>query len=296
MGRSIFFPGMEEKNPIEMSEKSGNCEAGAQYLSGIGETTAGPQHATFYGQPVAEQALHAYHGDPAVKAKYIARMRAHQEAGELVHGIYWKGGTGGAIGCTVHSDNHVAYETELGMPEWFALLEDDIFVGMSKAASYRFPMDILSAIPVGFAAWDNLYHKFCAYILRDVCKFDRTAFPDVAAAVDAIVRLHEQMTESDEQAWSAARLAAYESALTARSATESALWAARSAAFTAEESALTARSATLAAWPAADVAAFAARSTAEMTALAVRLTEESAAYDRMGDWLVRRFDAADGSR
>ena len=344
MGRSIFFPGMEEKNPIEMSEKSGNCEAGAQDLSGIGETTAGPQHATFYGQPVADQALRAYHGDPAVKAKYIARMRAHQEADELIRGTYcWKGGKGGAIGCTVHSDNHVAYETELGMPEWFALLEDDIFVGMSKAASYRFPMDILSAIPVGFAAWDNLYHKFCAYILRDVCKFDRTTFPDVAAAVDAIVRLHEQMTESDEQAWSAARLAAYESALTARSAAdtaemtaglaadaaemtaglaadaaemtaglaaESAIWAARSAAFAAEESALTARSATLAAGPAADMAALAARSTAfaaeksaftarltaEMTALAVRLTEESAAYDRMGNWLVRRFDAADGSR
>ena len=30
MGQSIFFPGMEEKNPLERSEKSGNGEAGAQ--------------------------------------------------------------------------------------------------------------------------------------------------------------------------------------------------------------------------------------------------------------------------
>ena len=244
--------------------------------------------------------LRAYHGDPAIKLKYVGRMRAHQEADELIHGTYWKSGKGCAIGCTVHSHNHTAYETELGMPEWFARLEDAIFESMSRAASCRFPMRLLSAIPVGFAEWDRLYHEFCAYILRDVCKFDRTAFPDVAAAVDDIVRLHEQLTESDDQAWSAAR-----------SAAESADTAAVSAELAAEESAASARSARSAAWV-ADVAARSTQSTrlarlaarsADTAAVSAELAADepaasvaSESYDRMGDWLVSRFDAADGFR
>ena len=212
--------------------------------------------------------MRAYHNDPAVKAKYVGRMRAHQEADELIRGTYWKNGKGCAIGCTVHSPEHKAYETELGMPEWFAFLEDTIFENMSEAASCRFPMRLLSAIPVGFAEWDRLYHEFCAHILRDVCKFDRTAFPDVAAAVDAIVRLHEQMTEIDDQAWSAARLAA-ESA--APSVAGVAAWsAARLAAELAAPSV-----AGMAAWSAAWSAA--------------RLAAESATYNRMGDWLIGYF-------
>ena len=216
--------------------------------------------------------LCAYHGDPAIKLKHVGRMRAHQEADEIIHGTYWKNGKGCAIGCTVHSPEHKAYETELGMPEWFAWLEDTIFEGMSQKASCRFPMRLLSAIPVGFAEWDRLYHEFCAHSLSNVCRFDRTAFPDVAAAVDAIVRLHEQMTESDDQAWSAARLAAESAArLAAESAALSGAESAWSAALSAAHSAaLSARSA---AW-AVRSAAWAAR---------------SAAYDRMGDWLVEWF-------
>ena len=247
---------------------STNSPQSLEQSGAIGGTTAGPQHAAFDGQPVAEQALRAYHGDPAVKAKYIARMRAHQKADELIHDMYWKNGKGGAIGCTVHSNDRTAYETDLGMPEWFASLEDMIFENLSEAASFRFPMRLLSAIPVGFAEWDRLYHKFCAYVLRDICRFDRTVFPDVAAAVDDIVRLHEQMTESDDQAWSAALLAAK---LAARSAAGSASRSAQSAAFAAEES---------------------AESAALLAALAA---DESAAYDRMADWLVRKFAASSGS-
>ena len=246
--------------------------------------------------------LLAYHGDPAIKLKYVSRVTAHQKADELVRGIYWVGGKGCAVGCTVHSPEHKAYETELGMPEWFARLEDMIFEGMSEAASCRFPLGLISTIPVGFAEWDRLYHEFCAYVLRDVCKFDRTAFPDVAAAVDDIVRLHEQMTESDDQAWSAARSAA-ESA--ARSAAESAVWpaesaarkAARSTAFAAEESTLTARSAAVStAWSAARSTTWSAWSARSAAESAAHSTARSAAYDRMGNWLILWFNAATRSR
>ena len=74
--------------------------------------------------------LAAYHSDPAVKRKYVGRMRAHLEADEIIHGTYWTNGKGCAIGCTIHSANHDKYETELGIPNWFAILEDHVFESM----------------------------------------------------------------------------------------------------------------------------------------------------------------------
>ena len=274
-GQSRFFRGMDSTNSPQSLEQSG----------AIGGTAAGQQQAIF-GQAGAKQTLRAYHGDHAVKLKYVGRMRAHWVADELVHGIYWEGGKGCGIGCTVHSAYHNAYETELGMPEWLARLEDEIFESMSEAASYQFPLRLLSAIPVGFAEWDRLYHDFCAHILKDICGFDRTKCPDVAAAVDTIVHLHEQMTEGDDQAW----MAAAESARSAAySAADSAAWAAvRSAAMSAWPTEL----ATMSAWAAAESAAESARSAAYSAAdSAAWAAVQSAAYGRMADWLVRRFAA-----
>ena len=37
----------------------------------------------------------AYFGDETLKAKYVARMKGHREADELVQGYYWIDGKGG---------------------------------------------------------------------------------------------------------------------------------------------------------------------------------------------------------
>ncbi len=74
--------------------------------------------------------LIAYHNDPAVKEKYLARVQAHAAADEIIHGMYWQHGRGCAVGCTVHSGDHSAYERELGIPTVLARLEDGIFEGM----------------------------------------------------------------------------------------------------------------------------------------------------------------------
>ena len=213
----------------------------------------------------------AYHGDPAIKAKHVARMRAHQEADELVRGTYWKNGKGCAVGCTIHSDNHAAYETKLGMPEWLACLEEKIFEKASMAVSYQFPLDLLSAIPVGFTEWDRLYHEFCVFLLRDICDFDRTTYPDVASAVDAVICLHERWTETDDQVWSAARSAAWSAGAVARSA--------KAAADVAESAAQSAIGP--APWSAAEAADSAIGSADSVV--------EQRAYDRMGNWLLGWF-------
>ena len=63
----------------------------------------------------------AFHGDPATKEKYIARVRAHREADRLVQGEIWDGDKGCAVGCTLESYEHERYPVELGVPEELAL-------------------------------------------------------------------------------------------------------------------------------------------------------------------------------
>lgn len=74
--------------------------------------------------------LAAYGGDPAVKDKYLTRVRQHREADELVRGLEWDGRKGCAVSCALHKYEHAAYETELGIPAVLAHLEDAIFEGL----------------------------------------------------------------------------------------------------------------------------------------------------------------------
>ena len=38
--------------------------------------------------------LISFHGDPAIKEKYLARIAAHAAADEIEKGYYWEGGKG----------------------------------------------------------------------------------------------------------------------------------------------------------------------------------------------------------
>ena len=75
----------------------------------------------------------SFHNDPAIKAKYLDRVKAHAKADRLIQGTGWKGGKGCAVGCTLEAYDHSLYPIELGLPEWLARLEDRIFEGLPKA-------------------------------------------------------------------------------------------------------------------------------------------------------------------
>ena len=122
----------------------------------------------------------SYHGDSAIKEKYIARMKAHMAADELVQGIGWeKNGVtrGCAVGCTLDAYNHAAYEIELGIPRILAHLEDRIFEGLSVKESRDFPLNFLEAVPVG-KDLSNVYKHFFIWMLTNpengVIKFANT--------------------------------------------------------------------------------------------------------------------------
>ena len=108
----------------------------------------------------------AFHNDPAVKAKYLARVKAHRAADDLRHGVYWERGKGCAVGCTIHGSDHAAYERELGIPRILARLEDGIFERLSSPHDQAWPQEFLEAIPVG-ADLSLVWPRFALALLAD---------------------------------------------------------------------------------------------------------------------------------
>ena len=91
----------------------------------------------------------AYLNDPAIKTELIVQLEAHRAADQLVKGQYWAKGKGCAVGCTVHSSNHKAYERLFGIPKVLAWLEDRIFEGLPNDRAMEWPVRFMSAIVPG---------------------------------------------------------------------------------------------------------------------------------------------------
>jgi hypothetical protein len=108
--------------------------------------------------------LRAFHGDKKIKARYLGRVRAHRKADELVKGQYWQDGKGCAVGCTIHSGNHKAYETELGIPVVLAKLEDGIFEALDNGHAQEWPERFLSAIRPG-ADLSKVWPRFAVWLM-----------------------------------------------------------------------------------------------------------------------------------
>ena len=242
--------------------------------------------------------MQAFHNSEEIKKRYLSRVAAHRKADELVRGIGWENGKGCAVGCTLEDYDHSKYESELGIPEWLARVEDCLFEGMSESKSHTWPEKFLSAIPVG-ADLGPIKSKFICILLQHsiqsmkAAKYDAEKFPYVKAAIDGSISAVEVMIraqtdggiEAARSAWSAAEPAAASAARSAWSAARSVARSARSAAQSARSAARSAaQSAAWAAWSAAQSAAWAARSAAQSAQSAAA---ESAAYDYYADELLK---------
>ncbi len=210
----------------------------------------------------------SFHNDPAIKEKYLARVAAHALADEIIKGRYWEQGKGCAVGCTIHSNNHAAYETKLGLPEWLARLEDCLFEHLPNGVAKKFPRDFLHAIPVGVNL-EAVKWRFCSFLLKEniqrvisLC-LDETCKEQVVLAIRSVLAVHEKALATgvwdESAAWSAAK--------STESAAKSAAWSAWSAAESAESAAKSAESA--------------AKSAAESAA------ESAAAFQRYSSELLR---------
>lgn len=167
--------------------------------------------------------LRAFHGDPAIKAKYIARVMHHQAADNLIRGTGWDGGKGCAVGCTLEAYDHARYPIELGIPEWLARVEDRLFEGMGKSLAMQWPLWFLEAAPVG-ADLDSIKPAFLIMVLRSARENVKPAFADVLAVIDRVIELW-QRADLYSAEWHSQAMAASASAWAAEAAWASA-WAA----------------------------------------------------------------------
>lgn len=159
--------------------------------------------------------LIAFHNKKEVKAEYLARVKAHQKADEIVKGQYWKGGKGCAVGCTIHGSSHAKYETELGIPMTLAYLEDRIFENLPNDKAKKWPLKFLNAVKPG-ADLSLVTAKFMVWLLEDEVSqhFDAVKFPDVAKVSAKVIELYKKKIAgekvSDAEWQEAARAACFE--------------------------------------------------------------------------------------
>jgi hypothetical protein len=243
----------------------------------------------------------AYHSNPTIKADILAQLERHRRADALVQGYgYWEDGKGCAVGCTLHSGNHMEYESRFGIPVMIARLEDCIFEGLPAEQARQWPERLMSAIEPG-SDLSRVGWKFLHWLFTDEGVNPGITHPVVSGAIkqcaDVLVPLTkgERVDESAawSASWSAAASAAWSAAASAAeraawsaaaSAAERAAWsAAWSAASAAERAAWSAaasaaeRAAWSAAWSAASAAESAARG-AESAAASAASAAESAAW------------------
>ena len=110
--------------------------------------------------------LLSFHGEQEIKDMYLTRLKGHYEADEIIKGTYWQHGKGCAVGCTIHSNLHRNYETELGIPSVLAYIQDSLFELMTNEQAKEFPIKFLEAIPVGVNL-KNVWIKLIIWLLID---------------------------------------------------------------------------------------------------------------------------------
>ena len=179
--------------------------------------------------------MKTFHGDKKIKAKYLKRIKAHAKADEIIQGTGWRNGKGCAVGCTLENYKHKQYEVELGIPEWLAYLEDKIFEGLQKEDAMKFPVQFLSAVPVGIGD-DAMYKLRCdldyqrlSILLKEQTKLHPDDDFGVNKALEEVMRLNQEYVDPEHEDWSTAMSAAMSANSSAWSASRSAMSASGSA-------------------------------------------------------------------
>src|SRR3982751_3087847 len=113
----------------------------------------------------------SYHGDAAVKEKYVSRVKAHYDADDIIQGEYWENGKGCAVGCIVETSDspHFTMSQELGWPLWLCKLTDKLHEGQTNEQSKEWPVKIVNAVPVGLSKrqFDIVKAKFFHWLFVD---------------------------------------------------------------------------------------------------------------------------------
>ena len=209
----------------------------------------------------------SFFGSQCLKDAVVARVREHQRLDQIAQQIYWDGSKGCAIGCVLHSDEHMAFEQQLGLPVFLAYMDEHIFESLPLDEAKAWPLRFIEAVPVGVEL-ALVFPRFMHWLMSDPQGMRQYANRETLPIVDTLVELYARRIagvpfdlraawsaarSADSAAWSAesavsaARRAAWSAVNAARRAAWSAAWSAVSAA---RRAAWSAESAWRAAWSA----------------------------------------------
>ncbi len=135
----------------------------------------------------------AFHGKESIKQFYLDRVAKHRELDELVRGETGQGGRGCAVWCTLNKYDPAAYQTELGIPQALAMLEDGLFESMPLDLAMAWPESFLAAIKPG-ADLSLVLPRFFVWLLVDpedgVIRYAKTAL--VRKAIQDVADLYSR--------------------------------------------------------------------------------------------------------
>ena len=245
----------------------------------------------------------SFFGEQTLKDSVIARVKEHQRLDQIIQRVYWDGQNGCAIGCVLHSHDHMAYETQLGLPVFLAYMDEHIFEELPLNEATAWPLRFLEAVPVGVDL-ALVFPRFTHWLLSDPQGVRQYADATTLPIIDALVTMYAQRIEgipfdliAAEAVAEAARAAAW---MAAGAAAGAAARAARAAAMAAEAAARAAAWMTPgAAAGAAGAAAMAAMKVAEAAAVAARAVAEAAgaaAIHRQADYLIALLQSFNGGK
>jgi hypothetical protein len=141
----------------------------------------------------------SFHGRHEVKRKFLDRVRAHRLAGEITKDLGRKKVGGNAIDCTLHSDNHWAFEEELGLPNQLACIEEELFYSLANDQAQMLPEQILEAIPVGADLFPAVW-QFMLFALLDE-KHGMIALGEHHKAIHQAADFYRRALDGDEISW-----------------------------------------------------------------------------------------------
>lgn len=179
--------------------------------------------------------LLAFHGDKKIKAKYQRRLTQHHKMDQIIQGTGYNKelNRGCAVGCTLNKYDHKAYETELGVPQSLARLEDRIFENLQEEEAPDFAVNFLKSIPVG-ADLSPVGPLFVAWLMQDI--LDRPRKKELPTYVKDAILLVEGLCKQDAtgdkvpyKTWTAARDVCYKARRDAADAAADATYAAADA-------------------------------------------------------------------
>jgi hypothetical protein len=154
----------------------------------------------------------AFHGDPAIKAQALERLRRHIAAGSFVYFPAWEDGKANVIGAVVEADDTPGYAERLGYP--VALAETlPLFVNgfRPQVEAGRFAQAWLERTPVGADLTSVVSQLVLDLLANSELMVLARAHPAIEQSRLAIMALHQRAIDGDEpdrKTWKAARLAA----------------------------------------------------------------------------------------